>query len=97
MNEKNEKNSLMKNSEININININPHDYLEINNFDNLDNLDILKFKKVCFIFNAIQDGWCVKKKDNSYIFSKKHEGKKEVYLDTYLQTFIEKNINKPF
>ncbi len=31
MNEKNEKNCLMKNNEININININPHDYLEIN------------------------------------------------------------------
>jgi len=100
MNEKNEKNSLMKNNDIDINININPHDYLEINSFnnlDNLDNLDNLKFKKICFIFNAIQDGWSVKKKDNSYIFSKKHEGKKEVYLDTYLQTFIKKNINKPF
>ena len=94
MNEKNEKNSLMKNNDIDINININPHDYLEINSLDNLDNL---KFKKICFIFNAIQDGWSVKKKDNSYIFSKKHEGKKEVYLDTYLQTFIKKNINKPF
>ena len=86
MNQKNDKNSLMKNNlglDIGIDINV---DNVEINN---------IKFKKICFIFNAIQDGWSVKKKDDTYIFSKKHEGKKEVYLDTYLQTFIEKNLNK--
>ena len=55
--------------------------------------IDTLKFKKICFIFNAIEEGWTIKKKDNTYIFSKKHEGKKEVYLDTYLQTFIENNM----
>jgi len=90
MNDKNEKNSLIENNS-GIDIVINPHDYLEINRLDNLN------LKKICFIFNAIEDGWSVKKKDNSYIFSKKHEGKKEVYLDTYLQTFIKKNINKIF
>jgi len=89
MNQKNDKNSLMKNNlglDIGIDINVDNVDNVEINN---------IKFKKICFIFNAIQDGWSVKKKDDTYIFSKKHEGKKEVYLDTYLQTFIEKNLNK--
>jgi len=91
MNQKNDKNSLMKNNlglDIGIDINVDNVDNVEINN---------IKFKKICFIFNAIQDGWSVKKKDDTYIFSKKHEGKKEVYLDTYLQTFIKKNINKTF
>ena len=32
-------------------------------------------------------------KREDKYIFSKKHEGKKEVYLDTYLQNFIESNL----
>jgi hypothetical protein len=45
------------------------------------------------FINNAIDAGWAVKKRDNKYIFSKKHENKKEVYLDTYLQQFIEANV----
>ena len=46
------------------------------------------------FIYNAIQNGWEVKLKDDKYIFSKKHEGKKEIFLDTYLKKFIEKNMD---
>jgi hypothetical protein len=41
------------------------------------------------FIWNAIEKGWAVKKRDDSYIFSKKHEGKREIFMDTYLETFI--------
>jgi hypothetical protein len=93
MNDKNNKNNKNdKNSNIlmgnNLGINIDIH-----NNIDNLE-INNIKFKKICFIYNAIEDGWNVKKKENTYIFSKKHEGKKEVYLDSYLQTFIEKNMN---
>ena len=33
------------------------------------------------------------KKIDDKYIFSKKHEGKREVYLDSYLNKFIQSNI----
>ena len=46
------------------------------------------------FLYNAIEDGWDIKKLDNKYIFSKNHEQKKEVYLDSYLKTFLESNIN---
>jgi hypothetical protein len=47
------------------------------------------------FIYNAIETGgWEVKKKNNSYIFTKKHQGKKEVYLDSFLQTFIKANMD---
>ena len=56
--------------------------------------MDAVAFKKMCFIYNAIQSGWTVTKKEGKYFFSKKHEGKKEVYLDSYLQNFIEQNLN---
>ena len=55
--------------------------------------VDFLELKKMYFINNAIDDGWAVKKRNDKYIFSKKHENKKEVYLETYLQHFIESNL----
>jgi len=54
--------------------------------------MDKFCFQKMVFIYNALQDGWVVKKKDNLYIFTKKHENKKEFYLDTFLNNFISKN-----
>lgn len=56
-------------------------------------NIDLIKLQKLIFIYNAIDAGWSVKKIEDKYIFSKKHEGKKEVYLETYLQKFIESNL----
>ena len=56
-------------------------------------NVDLVQLQKMAFIYNALETGWTVKKIDNQYIFYKKHEGKKEVYLDTYLQKFIESNL----
>jgi hypothetical protein len=56
-------------------------------------NIDLIQLQKLSFIYNAIDAGWSVKKRENKYIFSKKHEGKKEVYLETYLQKFIESNL----
>lgn len=55
-------------------------------------NIDLVHLQKLSFIYNAIESGWSVKKREDKYIFSKKHEGKKEVYLETYLQKFIESN-----
>ena len=57
-------------------------------------NIDLIKLQQLSFIYNAIDAGWSVKKRDNKYIFSKKHEGKKEVYLETYLRKFVEANLN---
>jgi hypothetical protein len=56
-----------------------------------------IKFQKMLFLFNAINDGWSIKKKRDSYIFTKNHEGKKEVLLDSYLLSFMKGNfdINK--
>jgi hypothetical protein len=56
-------------------------------------NIEFIELQQMLFINNAIDAGWAVKKRDNKYIFSKKHENKKEVYLDTYLQQFIEANV----
>lgn len=52
--------------------------------------IDRKHFQKIIFISNAIESGWGVKKRGNSYIFSKKHEGKREMMTEEYIQTFIE-------
>ena len=48
---------------------------------------------KMNFIMNALDKGWSVKKNDGSFIFSKKHEGKKEVFMEDYLEKFITDNM----
>ena len=56
-------------------------------------NISNLQLHKMIFITNALNDGWCVKKKNEKYIFTKSHEDKKEFFLDNYLEDFICKNI----
>ena len=56
--------------------------------------LDSLKLQKMVFLYNALENGWTIKKKDNLYIFTKNHEGKKEVYLDDYLRRFMKENFD---
>ena len=58
-----------------------------------MDDKKNLHLRKIVFIFNAIEDGWCVKKHQDSFVFSKKHEGKKQVFQPEYLEQFIEKNM----
>ena len=55
-----------------------------------VDNKTILKMN---FIMNALEQGWSVKKHEGSFIFSKKHEGKKEVYMEEYLENFVTYNM----
>lgn len=68
--------------------------YMEELNFDNFDKqkLSPLYLKKVAFIFNALEKGWTIHKQNDSYIFNKKHENKKEIFLDDYLNKFIQEN-----
>jgi hypothetical protein len=47
---------------------------------------------KMNFIDNALDDGWEVKKKEGLYIFTKNHEGRKEVFSDDFLTHFVKKN-----
>jgi hypothetical protein len=42
---------------------------------------------------NALEKGWTVKKSDESYIFMKKHENRKEIFMESYLEKFILSNI----
>tara|TARA_B100001063_G_scaffold197094_1_gene189238 strand:- start:258 stop:497 length:240 start_codon:yes stop_codon:yes gene_type:complete len=68
-------------------------DTVHINTPEELE-VDCIKLQKMAFIFNAVQSGWKVSMKDDTYVFTKKHEGKKEIYLDTYVKSFIEKNMD---
>jgi len=56
--------------------------------------IDAIKFQKMLLLYNSIEQGWSVKKHNESYIFSKKHEGKKEVLEDTYLLKFMKTNLD---
>jgi hypothetical protein len=56
--------------------------------------IDNIKFQKMLFLFNAINDGWSIKKRKDSYIFTKNHEGKKEIFLDSYLLSFMKGNFD---
>ena len=69
-------------------IKINIEDYLENNK-----NMNLITFQKMNLIYNALEEGWSIKKIDNSYIFTKKHENKKEIIEDSYLLKFMKTNI----
>lgn len=60
---------------------------------ENIKDKNHIKTKKMLFIFNALEDGWEIRKKNTSYIFTKKHEGKKEIFSENYLRAFIVKNL----
>jgi hypothetical protein len=61
--------------------------------------MNLKMFEKMAFIYNALDDGWLVKKRNNNYVFSKPHENKKEIFQDDYISTFMKDNfdINKLF
>ena len=56
--------------------------------------IDKTKFKKMVFLYNALDNGWSIKKRNDSYVFTKSHEGKKEIFDEQYLATFMKDNFN---
>ena len=56
--------------------------------------IDQIKFQKMVFLYNALDNGWSIKKRKESYIFTKNHEGKKEVFDEQYLSIFMKENVN---
>ena len=56
--------------------------------------IDSVTFQKMMLLYNSIEQGWCVKKNGKSYIFTKKHENKKEVLEDAYLLKFMKSNLD---
>lgn len=55
--------------------------------------IDRTTFQKMQFVMNAIDTGWTVKKNEDNYIFTKKHEGKREVFMADYLEKFVTENM----
>ena len=51
--------------------------------------MDSLKFQKMLLLYNAIEEGWSIKKNNDTFVFTKKHEGKKEVFHEDYLLKFL--------
>lgn len=45
--------------------------------------------QKLLFLSNALDNGWSIKKSKESYIFTKKHENKREVFQEDYLEKFV--------
>ena len=56
--------------------------------------IDQIQLCKMAFIYNSLESGWTVKKRDTSYIFTKNHEGKKEVFSEDYLKRFMKENFD---
>jgi hypothetical protein len=56
--------------------------------------VDGIQFQKMLLLYNALDDGWSIKKRNGSYVFQKNHEGKKEVFDDSYLTTFMKSNFD---
>ena len=52
------------------------------------------KLTKMIFIYNALENGWTIKKRDKNYLFRKKHEGKKEIFSSEYLSRFLGENFD---
>ena len=69
---------------------INIEEYLENNKVK----INPITFQKMNLLYNALDRGWSIKKKDNSYIFTKKHENKKEIIEDSYLLKFMKTNLD---
>jgi len=56
--------------------------------------MEAKQYHKIMFIQNALNGGWTIKKRQNSYIFTKKHENLREIFQESYLEKFILKNSN---
>jgi hypothetical protein len=66
-------------------------------NFDLPSKIEIEKkqFQKLIFLNNALEEGWAVKKIEDSYVFTKKHENRKEIFRENYLENFVFTNLSK--
>ena len=61
---------------------------------DSKKQLDNDTIRKMSFIYNALQNGWKIHKKNQYYIFRKKHQHKEEIFDESYLSTFVKENSN---
>lgn len=66
---------------------------IKINKIDKND-IDKTTLHKMILLFNALEEGWTIHRNNQSYVFSKNHEGKKEILLDSYLLKFMKANLD---
>tara|TARA_Y100001970_G_C13414668_1_gene453635 strand:+ start:87 stop:329 length:243 start_codon:yes stop_codon:yes gene_type:complete len=64
---------------------------------DSIENIknDKATLQKMIFLINALEDGWSVKKDKDSYVFTKKHENKREIFQENYLERFLISNFSQ--
>ena len=58
------------------------------------ENINSKQLKIMVFVMNALEKGWTVKKENDNYTFVKKHENKKEVFKEEYLEQFLLSNFD---
>ena len=46
------------------------------------------------FLMNTLENGWSIRKKNDEYVFRRKHEKQTEIYSDEYLVHFLKSNMN---
>jgi hypothetical protein len=59
-----------------------------------INNVDLLTKQKMLFIFNSLENGWTISKRDDNYVFTKKHNNSSEVLSEQFLKSFILNNFN---
>ena len=45
------------------------------------------------FVMNTLENGWTIRKKNDNFVFRKKHKNRDEIYSDDYLINFLKINI----
>ena len=59
----------------------------------NMIKMNRTEFQKMTFIINALNDGWTVKIEEDKFVFTKKHENRREIFEENYLSDFINNNM----
>ena len=54
--------------------------------------IDPIKLHKMVFLYNALENGWTIKKNNSNYIIYKKHQGQRELFSKHYLASFMEEH-----
>jgi len=58
------------------------------------ENINEKQLTIMVFVLNALEQGWTIKKENDQYIFIKKHENKKEIFKEEYLEHFLLSNFD---
>ena len=56
--------------------------------------IDYIKLQKMAFLYNALENGWTIKKQKEVYKFTRNHHGEKEIFLDSYLRRLMMQNFD---